>query len=268
MQPDPPTESCTMSAGESSQWWSGQSELEDLEEAYRRALAANEAAESLIGTTAASAESAAGPAPDVPAAGTPELLPPASDPHAAGRSELEDEQTTERLEIARVIEAALFVGAERLTSKRLRRLLGGTVDQDLVTDAIDRLNREYAAENRPYEIRLELGGYRMALRPEFEKVRRRVYGLGPKEVRLSHDALEVLALVAYFQPITRRELEHKGRPNAGGLLRQLLRRELICIQRDPDRPKEVKYCTTDRFLSLFGLGSIEELPQPDDFDFK
>ncbi|NOX56762.1 MAG: SMC-Scp complex subunit ScpB, partial [Planctomycetes bacterium] len=154
------------------------------------------------------------------------------------------------------------------TTKRLRRLLGGSVDHDLVTESIDRLNRQYAEENRPYEIRLELGGYRMALRPEFEKVRHRVYGLGPKEVRLSHDALEVLALVAYFQPITRRELERKGRPNAGGVLRQLLRRELICIKRDPDQPKEVKYCTTPRFLSLFGLGDIDELPQPEDFEFK
>ena len=169
-----------------------------------------------------------------------------------------------------VIEAILFVGGQPTTTKKLARLLGEGWDADRVDNAIESLNDRYRHECRPYEIRLGEGGHRMLLRDEFQKVRNRVFGLGPREVRLSQDALEILALVAYRQPITRPEIEAVCERIAGGSLRQLVRRELIAVEREvsDDGPARVCYRTTPRFLQLFGLTGLEELPRPDQLSFK
>ena len=160
-----------------------------------------------------------------------------------------------------IIEACLFVGGTPLTSSRISVVLRGEFDADYVDREINELNRLYAVEERPYEIRLGEGGYRLTLRDEFERIRHKVYGLGPKEVRLSQEALEVLAVVAYHQPIKQGDVEKLGKPGCGPILRQLVRRELIAIARDPQHPKDVNYKTTPRFLSLFGIGSLDELPR-------
>jgi segregation and condensation protein B len=70
-------------------------------------------------------------------------------------------------------------------------------------------------------------------------------------------------LVAYRQPISHADVEASGKKNAGNLLRQLLRRELVAITRIDKSRNGVQYHTTPRFLSLFGLGSLDELPQAD-----
>ena len=167
-----------------------------------------------------------------------------------------------------IIEACLFVGGGPLTSTRISVVLRGEFDADFVDREINELNRLYAVEERPYEIRLGEGGYRLALRDEFERIRHKVYGLGPKEVRLSQEALEVLAVVAYHQPIKQARVEELGKPGCGPILRQLVRRELIAIARDPQHPKDVNYKTTPRFLSLFGIGSLEELPRHEQVTYK
>src|SRR5690606_2973054 len=117
-----------------------------------------------------------------------------------------------------------------------------------------------------YEIRCEEGLYRLGLRSEFETLRRRVYGLGPKEVKLSQDALEVLSMIAYRQPIARTELETIRDGNAGGTLRQLVRRQLVAVGRGEG--DDVVYTTTPRFLEVFGIADLEELPRGDDRGFK
>jgi segregation and condensation protein B len=131
-----------------------------------------------------------------------------------------------------IVEAALFVGGTSLTIKRLCTLLKNEFDQHFVEETIDGLNRTYAAENRPYEIRFGTGGYRMELREAFDPVRNRVFGIGPKEVKLNQDALEVLSLVAYQQPITKEAVDDHLKSNASNILRQLLQRQLIAIRRD------------------------------------
>lgn len=167
-----------------------------------------------------------------------------------------------------IIEAALFVGGMSLTAKKLCGLLRGDFTAEFVERAIDELNGIYEAEARPYEIRLGEGGYRMTLRSEHEPVRNRVFGIGIREVRLSQESLEILSLVAYRQPISRAELEATGRDNAGNVLRQLIRRELVTIQRGEKGRDDVRYRTTPRFLELFGLGKIDELPQADEIEMK
>lgn len=245
----------------------------DLEAAYRKALEANDAVEWEFDNLADTDESA----------GNGDGEAESDHDSADANSEVDESVSTDaatndrpnvpkavppRVSARQVVEAAVFVGGESLTTKKLCYMLRGDYDLDAIDRFVEELNLQYIDESRPYEIRLGEGGYRMALREEHERIRNRVFGIGPKEVRLSQDVLEVLALVAYRQPITPEEIEELGKAKPGPLLRQLLRRELIALERDTENRKRVTYSTTKRFLSLFGLGSIDELPQADELSFK
>ena len=247
----------------------------DLEQAYLRALEANDAVEWEFGHLAGGSASA-GSGDDSELAAS-EVVTAVEDCSAgtspsqegsAGASLSQEAALPARVTPKQVIEAALFVGGPPLTAKKLCYVLRGDYDLDFVEQAIDDLNQQYLNESRPYEIRLGEGGYRLVLHEEFQRLRNRVYGIGPREVKLSQEVLEVLALVAYRQPITQPQIEELGKSNPGPVLRQLLRRELISLERDTQDRKQVKYRTTRRFLSVFGLGNLDELPQADDLMFK
>src|SRR6266851_4290734 len=78
-------------------------------------------------------------------------------------------------------------------------------------------------------------------------------------------AIDVLALVAYRQPATKQEIESIRGAESGHLLRQLVRRRLIAVaHRGESAERQVSYGTTDRFLELFGLASLDDLPQTQD----
>lgn len=230
--------------------WSG----EELEAAYLRALDALEAVESEVVATAE--EVAPGRLEELAAASSTAI--PASI----------DVPPPPSVSAEQIVEACLFVGGPALTAAKLAGVLRGDYSPQFVEQAIDQLNQRYSAEARPYEIRLVEGGYRLTVREEYDRIRHKVYGLGPKEVKLSQDSLEVLALVAYHQPVSEIQLDQLGRPDCGATLRLLLRRDLIAVERRPEQPKEIRYQTTERFLSLFGLASLNDLPRPDDLLYK
>lgn len=231
--------------------------VDAIEEAYRKALEAAELADLDVPTDldepAAEISDAAVEEDSVPravAAAEPEPLP----------VENHSSPVTPR----QIVEALLFVGGRPLTGRALADVVGGSTSPEQVEDLIAAINVDYASQGRPYEIHLVEGGYRLKLRADFERVRSRVFGAGPKEVKLSQDALEVLAFVAYRQPVTAEALDETGKSNSSGLLRQLLRRELIALKRDDEG--EIHYETTARFLELFGLSSLNDLPQAEHFD--
>jgi len=178
-----------------------------------------------------------------------------------------------RATLQQIVEAILFVGGEPLTTKRLGEFLGD-LPTGQIDEAIESLNVMYTAEQRPYEIRLGEGGYRMALRLPYEKVRHRVFGIGPKEVKLSQDALEMLAFIAYRQPVTEEQFAETEKKNAKSLVRQLLQRELVLLDREHEVTSEQgakvepAYRTTSRFLQLFGLGSLQDLPRAEMVSFR
>lgn len=235
---------------------------DELELAYQRALDALDAMDSSVQAVEAVAEQMAAEMPGEVPRRDGEL---ASDaPAVTATAKVDTPQVTSW----QVIEACLFVGGTGLTARKLASILKGDYTAEFVEETIDDLNRQYSVERRPYEIRLGEGGYSVSLKDDYERLRFKAFGLGPKEVRLTQDALEVLALVAYQQPITDQELTDVGKPNSGGVLRQLLRRDLIAVNRDPAAPKIVRYVTTERFLSLFGIGELAELPRPEAIGYK
>jgi segregation and condensation protein B len=163
----------------------------------------------------------------------------------------------------RIIEALLFIGGPPLTAVRAGEAIRG-LNAAQFTQAIDTLNKDYRHQGRPYTIRPQDQGYVLALRPRFRPLVAKLYG-GPREARLSPQAIDVLALVAYRQPSTKVEIDSLRGIESGALLRQLVRRGLVAVvQRGESGQREVSYGTTARFLELFGLTSLDDLPQTQD----
>ncbi len=166
-----------------------------------------------------------------------------------------------------ILEAILFVGTEDerpLSSAMIAHGLRG-VDSLEIDDLIRQLNDIYDHEGRPYRIGLEGAGYRMMLREEFEPLREKFYGR-VREARLSQAAIDTLAIIAYRQGVTREVVDKIRDKPSSTLLNQLVRRGLVRIERDPEQPRVLHYYTTERFLQLFNLEAIGDLPQSIDSD--
>lgn len=166
-----------------------------------------------------------------------------------------------------ILEALLFVGApdnRPLLVDEVTALIRG-VTSDEVHALVESLNSDYLAAGCPYQIIADGPGYRLALRPALDAVRDRFYGR-LRETRLSQAAVEVLALVAYHEPLTATKLnELRGAPS-GAVLSQLVRRQLLRLEKGPGKGAAVHYFTTPRFLELFGLESLADLPRSQDMD--
>ncbi|MEQ8785016.1 MAG: SMC-Scp complex subunit ScpB [Pirellulaceae bacterium] len=166
-----------------------------------------------------------------------------------------------------ILEAMLFVGHphnQPLTSREVAALMRGVRPAE-IDDLVRELNAEYDQQGCPYQIVSEGPGYRLTLRPAFAALRDRFYGR-IREARLSQAAIDTLAIVAYNQPVTKDEVEQlRGRPS-GAILGQLVRRELLRIERPEARPRKPRYFTTERFLDVFGLETINELPQSQELE--
>ena len=96
------------------------------------------------------------------------------------RDSREDPEERICITARQVVEAVMIVGGGPVTGKQLAELLGGESTHELVDDVIESLNTLYVSQSRPYEIRLIEGGYQLTLRREYDRVRHRVYGLGPQ----------------------------------------------------------------------------------------
>ncbi len=166
-----------------------------------------------------------------------------------------------------ILEAMLFVGNEQnqaLSRERAAALMRG-VDESEIDDFVEQLNVKYAERGAAYEVVFADDGYRLNLREDLERLRDKFYGR-IREARLSQAAIDVLAIVAYKQPLTRQQIDaYRGKPSAS-LINHLVRRELLRVDRPDARQRRMLYATSDRFLQLFGMASVQELPQSDDVD--
>src|SRR5438105_4812186 len=163
----------------------------------------------------------------------------------------------------RIVEALLFVGGPPLTAARAGEIVRGLTPTQFA-EAVATLGQDYRRQGRPYAIVAQGPGYVLSLRPRFRGVLARLYG-ATREARLSPAAIDVLSLVAYRQPATKQEVDSLRGAESGGLLRQLVRRGLIAVvQRGDAAQRDVAYGTTARFLEVFGLGSLDDLPRTQD----
>jgi segregation and condensation protein B len=167
------------------------------------------------------------------------------------------------MRLTQVIEALLFASDAPLSAADLARV-DERLDEDTVQAVIDELRAEYDAGERSFSIYEVGGGYQLLTRPEFLAVLDR-YQTVPQPARLSMPALEVLAIIAYRQPIGRVEIEDIRGLSSTGVLRTLQDRGLVeTVARAEGLGRPLLYGTTRRFLEHFGFRSLEDLPRPDE----
>jgi segregation and condensation protein B len=159
-----------------------------------------------------------------------------------------------------LIESLLFVADAPVTPAQLAQVL--EVDLDCVEAAILRL--EAACATRGIRLQRHAGALQFVTAPEAALAVERLLGVTPRETRLSSAALDVLAVVAYRQPITRARIEAVRGVDSGSALRALLGRGLIAeIGRADSIGRPILYATTAEFLRQFGLADLEALPPLD-----
>jgi segregation and condensation protein B len=148
--------------------------------------------------------------------------------------------------------------AARLRDRRVRQFL---------QQVLNELIADYSNSERGMEIREIAGGYRMATKPEYhDAVRGFVKSLKPP-MKLSLQALETLAVIAYKQPVTAPEVSEIRGVDSGGVLGGLVSRKLITTAgRKPVIGRPILYKTTKEFLLRFGLKDVNDLPSMEEFE--
>jgi len=165
--------------------------------------------------------------------------------------------------VKNIIEALLVVAEGGLSRRELQEVIGD-VELAEVSEGVDLLRADYASADRSFSITEIAGKLRIATKPEYMPWISKLFQREPD--RLSGPSLETLAIIAYKQPATRAEIESVRGVNAGGVLNTLLEKDLITIKGRKDVPgKPFIYGTTDKFLELFGLNSLDDLPMLKDF---
>ncbi|MBN1588438.1 MAG: SMC-Scp complex subunit ScpB [Pirellulales bacterium] len=166
-----------------------------------------------------------------------------------------------------ILEAMLFVGdAENrpLESARAAELMRGVEPED-IPPLVDELNESYRQGGCPYHIVSDGGGLRLVLDEKSARVREKFYGRIHK-ARLSQAAVDILAIVAYRQPLGADEVSRLRNKPSHHILAQLVRRQLLRVQRPAQKPRKSLYSTTDRFLELFELENLADLPESEELN--
>lgn len=169
-----------------------------------------------------------------------------------------------------ILEAMLFVGDRDnrpLAPERAAELMRNVTAEEVAVAAKE-LEASYRAAGSAYTVAETGGGYRLELRREFESLRTKFSGK-VREATLSQKAIDTLAVVAYRQPVVASDIDKLRKEPSATILAQLVRRGLVEQVKEKRATKRVAvYRTTERFLKLFGLAALDDLPQTDEIDFR
>jgi segregation and condensation protein B len=158
-----------------------------------------------------------------------------------------------------IIESLIFISLEPLSLEKIKEVLSDFPAAE-IDQALPDLLQTYAAQERGIQIIQTAGGYVFSTRPEFDPWVRRLLKIDKKS-RLSTPALETLSVIAYHQPITLSEISALRNVDSSYTLKTLLQKKLIKIVGRKNSPgKPLIYRTTERFLTYFGLNSLDDLP--------
>jgi len=163
-------------------------------------------------------------------------------------------------ELRAIVEAIVFAAPQPLTPREIGQVLGGVPKEDWQR-ALEELREDYARDERGLQLIEVAGGWQITTRPEYNDWVREL--LDPKTpTRLSIQALETLAVIAYRQPVSKPTMESIRGISSDGVIKTLLERNLITIkgrENSPGRP--ILYGTTSEFLRYFGLNQLKDLPE-------
>lgn len=161
------------------------------------------------------------------------------------------------------LEALLFVSVDPVPTSTLSRLL--EIDVDQTRQLLQSLMQRYQAEQRGFLLRELAGGWQLATAPVHHQLIE-TYVQRWDTHKLSDASLEVLAVVAYHQPITREGVRAIRGVNSDGVISSLVDKGLIkAVGREKSLGAALLYATTSTFLHTFGLSSLKELPSLEQF---
>ena len=165
--------------------------------------------------------------------------------------------------IKSIIEALLIVSDQGLSREQLKEAITDSSPKE-IEEGVTLLKEDYNSPHRAFNIAEIAGKCRIVTKPEFMPW---IANLYEKDVdRLTVPSLETLAIVAYKQPATRAEVEAVRGVNVGGVLKTLLDKDLLKVRgRKEVIGRPLMYGTTDKFLEIFGLNSLDDLPVLRDF---
>lgn len=175
-------------------------------------------------------------------------------------AEIEDIEFLEEERMDSVIESVLFASDRPVTLASLKLLFKGTnIKGDKIKRALDRLAVELAGARRGVTLEEVPGGFQ--IRTKIDNMDFIARSVKARQFRLSGPALEVLAIIAYKQPVIKAELDEIRGVESGHLLRALMEKGLATFEGKSDLPgKPMQYGTTKKFLEIFGLRNLKELP--------
>lgn len=165
-------------------------------------------------------------------------------------------------ELQRILEALLFLSAEPVGAEALAEACEADLSE--VTRALEGLREGYEFERRGLVLRELAGGWALSSHPDADAAARRLLAR-PRTPPLTPAQAETLAIIAYLQPVSRPEIARIRGVNAESAAASLLERGIV-EEAGRSQFGAVLYRTTDLFLRLFGLQSIEELPDVSAFD--
>jgi segregation and condensation protein B len=169
--------------------------------------------------------------------------------------------------MSNIIEALLFASDEPLNTQNLKDILKINVDAKRLRAIIGETNKKLQTDRRPFEIIEFGGGFQYRTIPAYQKYLKGLFK--DKAVRrLSGQALETLAIIAYKQPVSKAEIEAIRSVNTDSSMKTLLEKRLIkLLGKSEDKPgKPIVYGTTKDFLKYFGLNRISDLPKLEEFE--
>jgi len=159
-----------------------------------------------------------------------------------------------------IVEAVLFSSDTPLPISKIASAAGLLTSRE-IRGIIERLNKSYQQGNSAFRIEEIAGGFQMMTRPEFSPYLAQLFKLR-SESKLSPAALETLAIVAYKQPVLRAEVEAIRGVACGEVIRSLMEKDLIkIVGRAEELGRPMLYGTTKKFMQIFGLASLEDLPK-------
>jgi segregation and condensation protein B len=164
--------------------------------------------------------------------------------------------------LAQTVEALLFLSPDPVSAAELSEAI--EADEDAVAGALEELERGLEADGRGVMLRKVAGGYALAAVPEAEDAARRLLAK-PRTPPLTQAQAEVLAIVAYLQPVSRPEIARIRGVSSDSAVASLTERGMI-EERGRTQFGAVTYGTTSLFEKLFGLSGLDALPDPAQFD--
>jgi segregation and condensation protein B len=187
---------------------------------------------------------------------------PDADPPAPAASPPDDSEASAAPGVspASIVEAILFATETPLAAAKIADIAGAGTARD-VKKHIAALNETYADRGASFRIEEIAGGFQMLTLPVYNDRLSKLLQVR-RETRLSQAALETLAIVAYKQPILRADVEAIRGVAVGEVLNRLRELNLVkIVGRAEEIGRPLLYGTTKKFLDIFGLGSLDDLPQ-------